>query len=76
MYANCTTHAYIGSDSHKKLQTAKGTQHLWIPYMPTDSHDPGPHERKGSEPPPTSPVAKKPSAKEVGKDTKGEILAS
>ena len=44
--------------------------------MPTVSHNPGPHKRKGSEPPPTAPAAKKPYAKKVGKDTKGEMLAS
>ena len=76
VYANHTTDAYIGSDSHKKLQTEMGTHHLWIPYVPTDSHNPGPYKRKGSEPPPTAPAAKKPYTKKVGKDTKGEMLAS
>ena len=76
VYANNTTHAYIGSDSQKKLQTDIGAHHLWIPYMPTNSHNPGPHKRKGSEPPPTAPAAKKPYAKKVGKDTNGKMLAS
>ena len=53
-----------------------GAHHEWIPYMPTDGHNPGPHKRKGSEPPPTAPAAKKPYAKKVGKDTKGTMLAS
>ena len=72
----CVNHAYIESDSHQKLQTDMGAHHLWIPYMPTDGHNPGPHERKGSEPPPTVPAAKKPYAKKVGKDSKGKMLAS
>ena len=76
VYANNTSHAYIGSDSHKKLQTDMGAHHQWIPYMPTDGHNPGPHKRKASEPPPTAPAAKKPYAKKVGKDTKGTMLAS
>ena len=72
VYANNTKK----SDSHKMLQTDMGSHHEWIPYMPMDGHNPGPHKRKGSEPPPTVPAAKKPSAKKVGKDTKGKMLAS
>ena len=73
---SCATYQSLNKECHQVCKTDMGAHHLWIPYMPTDGHNPGPHKRKGSEPPPTAPAAKKPSAKKVGKDTKGKMLAS
>ena len=71
-YANLTTHAYIGSNSHKKLQKKMGTHHMWIP-RPTDTAESKQNIRKVdvSAPSGTSTKKQKPDTKKYRSNKEG-----